>query len=130
MSKAQQLLQQDPASQMLGIQLINIETEFCQVEMNVLETMTNGYDICHGGFVFTLADTASAFASAIEGKNVLSASNQIEYLMAAKKGDKLTASARVNLKTGRYIFCDVQVHNQNKDLVALLKSKLVIQLVR
>ncbi|MCW9000573.1 MAG: hotdog fold thioesterase, partial [Kangiellaceae bacterium] len=80
MTKAEELLHNDPASKLLGIELHEIDEGYCAVIMRVTEKMTNGYDVCHGGFVFTLADTASALASAMEGEVVLTASNQIEYL--------------------------------------------------
>ena len=125
MSIAEQLLQNDPASQMLGITLVDIDEESCTVVMTINRKMTNGYDVCHGGFVYTLADTASAFASSMEGEMILSASNQIEYLAPAKLGDELTAKARVTYISGRNLFCDVQVTNQDDKVVAIVRGKLI-----
>ena len=125
MSKAQGLLDNDPASKMLGIELLNVEQGTCAVSMKVTEKMTNGYDFCHGGFVFTLADTASAFASAQEGETILTASNQIDYLAPAKLGDLLTAEAKVSIISGRNRYCDVKVCDQNDRLIAITRSKLV-----
>lgn len=125
MSMAAKLLENDPASQMLGIKLVDIDEQSCSVAMEVLESMTNGYDVCHGGFVYTLGDTASAFASSMEGEVILSASNQIEYLLPAKLGDRLVARAVVEEISGRFLFCDVKIHNQQQQLVALMRGKLI-----
>ncbi|TQV80253.1 hotdog fold thioesterase [Aliikangiella coralliicola] len=125
MTTASQLLANDPASKMLGIELTDIDDGSCSVFMLVQENMTNGYDICHGGFVYTLADTASAFAGAMEGETVLSSSNQIDYLLPAKLGDELTAKASINCISGRRLFCDVSVTNQHGKAVALMRSQLI-----
>ncbi|TQV71519.1 hotdog fold thioesterase [Aliikangiella marina] len=125
MTIAEQLLRNDPASQMLGIQLVSIDEESCSVSMVVTDKMTNGYDVCHGGFIYTLADTASAFASSMEGETILSASNQIEYLAPAKLGDRLIAAAKVSFITGKNLFCDVKVTNQSHQVIALVRGKLI-----
>ena len=125
MSMAEKLLENDPASQLLGIKLVDIDEQSCSVSMQVLDSMTNGYDICHGGFVYTLGDTASAFAGSMEGEVVLSASNQIEYLAPVKLGDQLVARAVVVEISGRHLFCDVKIYNQQHQLVALMRGKLI-----
>jgi len=125
MSFAEQLLQKDPASKLLGMELLDIDEESCSVSMPVTENLTNGYGICHGGFVYSLADTASAFASSMEGERILSASSQIEYLLPAVMGDVLTAVARVSCISGRHLFCDVKVFNQKRQVVALINAKLI-----
>lgn len=125
MSKAEQLLANDPASQMLGITLVDIDEESCSVTMKISDKMTNGYDVCHGGFIYTLADTASAFASSMEGETILSASSQIEYLAPAKLGDVLVAAARVSYISGKNLFCDVQVTNQAQKIIAIVRGKLI-----
>lgn len=125
MTKAEELLHNDPASRLLGIELSDIDEGYCAVIMRVTEKMTNGYDVCHGGFVFTLADTASAFASAMEGEVVLTASNQIEYLAPAKLYDLLRAEAKVSIISGKNLYCDVKVCDQNDRLIAITRSKLI-----
>ena len=125
MTKAEELLHNDPASRLLGIELSEIDEGYCSVIMRVTEKMTNGYDVCHGGFVFTLADTASAFASAMEGEVVLTASNQIEYLAPAKLYDLLRAEAKVSIISGKNLYCDVKVCDQNDRLIAITRSKLI-----
>lgn len=125
MTKAEELLQNDPASKMLGIQLADIDEGFCVVSMSIKDSMTNGYGFCHGGFIFTLADTASAFASAMEGETILTASNQIDYLAPARLGDLLRAEAKVSIISGKNLYCDVKVCDQNDRLIAVTRSKLI-----
>ncbi len=125
MTIVDELLANDPASQLLGIELLQNTQHCCVLTMLVTEKMTNGYHICHGGFVFTLADTASAFACAEKGKLNLSSSNMIDYLSPAKLADRLTATATVTLSNGRNIFCDVKVTNQDSKVIAMMRSKLI-----
>ncbi|WP_196137793.1 PaaI family thioesterase [Aliikangiella sp. G2MR2-5] len=125
MNRVEQLLNNDPASQMLGITLEKCTKDECRLVMLVTDAMTNGYDFCHGGFVYSLADTASAFAAAVEGETILTASHLIEYLAPAKNGDRLTAEAKVSINSGRNRFCDVKVCDQNNQLIAVSRSKLI-----
>jgi len=125
MNAAEKLLNNDPASKMLDIKLSEKQQGYSVLTMIVRDDMTNGYDICHGGFVFTLADTASAFAAATEGQTILSSSNQIEYLAPAKLNDELIASANISHLSGRSLFCDVEVKNQDAVVIAIMRSKLI-----
>lgn len=123
---AYQLLENDPASKLLGITIDEVCYDHCAVSMKVTEAMTNGYDVCHGGFIFTLADTAVAFACAVKDKIAVSASSEIEFLAAAKKGDTLTAIADVIHHQGRNCFCNMVVKNHHGDLIALIHGRQVI----
>lgn len=123
---AHQLLDNDPASKLLGITIDEVRYDHCAVSMPVTEAMTNGYDICHGGFIFTLADTAVAFACAVKDKIAVSASSEIEFLAAAKKGDILTATADVIHHKGRNCFCNMVVRNNHGDLIALIHGRQVV----
>jgi acyl-CoA thioesterase len=125
MNPAEQLLANDPASKMLGICLINKTEDSCQLVMPIRRDMTNGYNICHGGFIFTLADTASAFAAAKNQMVIVTSNNQIDYLAPAHLNDTITAFAKVNQVSGRSLFCDVELFNQEKKLIALMRSKLI-----
>lgn len=111
--KAIDLLANDPASQMLGIKLVKLSRDHCQLHMLVTEKMTNGYQVCHGGFIFSLADTACAFSAAEKDRVVLSSASQIEYLAPALLGDVLNAEAQVVKRVGKAVFCDVEVWANN-----------------
>ena len=127
MSIAESLLANDPASQMLGIELVEQGNESCVVSMLINKSMTNGYDVCHGGFIYTLADTACAFACARENKIILSSSGQIEYLSPAVLGDKLIASAKVGYTSHRAIYCDVEVKSNGDKVNAFFRGKLIVK---
>ncbi|WP_444998599.1 PaaI family thioesterase [Aliikangiella sp. IMCC44359] len=125
MNAAEVLLENDPASQMLGIELVDHEKNSCCVSMLVKKNMTNGYDVCHGGFLYTLADTAAAFAASSQGEIILTASNEIIYLKPAMLHDQLIAKAVVTNICGKIIYCDVKILNQEDTLIAVLIAKLV-----
>ena len=122
----QKLMQQDAASTMLGMEVVEVRYDFCQMAMRVREDMTNGYQICHGGFIYSLADTAVAFACATENQMAVSASSEIEFLASAKLGDTLYAQADVIHHKGRNCFCNITVKNQHGDLIALVHGRQVV----
>jgi acyl-CoA thioesterase len=122
---AEKLLANDPASKMLGIAISKIQPDFCQTTMTVRDDMTNGYNVCHGGFIFTLADTALAFACAEHDKIAVSAAAQIDFLLPAALGDQLVAEANIQIKSGRNLFCDIIVRNQKNETIALAKGRQV-----
>jgi acyl-CoA thioesterase len=122
---AEKLLANDPASKMLGITISDIQADHCKTTMIIRDDMTNGYNVCHGGFIFTLADTALAFACAEHTKIAVSASAQIDFLLPAYLGDQLIAEANVQIKSGRNLFCDIIVRNQKNEVIALVKGRQV-----
>ena len=115
----------DKASHALGIEVDITDVGAATASMTVREDMLNGFDVCHGGMVFALADTAFAFACNAYDEQTVAASGQVELLRPAKKGDELTANASEDhrgRKTGHYT---VTVHNQNDELVALFRGRSV-----
>ena len=91
----------DRASQMLGMKVEECGPGTAQVSMRVRADMVNGHGICHGGLVFTLADSAFAFACNSHGDNTVAAGAAIEFLLPAREGDLLTAAAHERWRTGR-----------------------------
>src|SRR5262245_63659084 len=83
----------DHASQALGMQVLDIEPGAARVAMTVRRDMLNGHAVCHGGLVFTLADSAFAHACNSYGRLALASAASIEFLKAAHEGDVLTAVA-------------------------------------
>ena len=122
----EKLLKEDAASIMLGMEIIEVRSDFCQMSMDVRKDMTNGYDVCHGGFVYALADTTVAFACASENKIAVSASSEIEFLASAKLGDRLIATADVIHHKGRNCFCNIKINNEDGDLIALIHGRQVM----
>jgi len=119
------LLAQDPASRLLGISITELSLGECLLSMTVTDTMTNGYDLCHGGFIFTLADTSLAFSCATLGYVSVTANAQIEFINSAKLNDQLIATANITLQKGRHIYCDIKIVNQENTVIALCRGHQV-----
>lgn len=122
---AQRMYRNDKASQALGIEIEIPEPGSAIATMRVREDMTNGFDICHGGLLFALADTAFAFACNAYDDVTVAGSGTIEFLRPAFRDDELRAVALEEhraKKTGIYA---VQVVNQNDDFVALFRGRAV-----
>ena len=99
----------DQASRELGMVADVIETDHAVVRMTVTEPMVNGHDIAHGGFIFTLADSAFAFACNSHNERVVAAQGQITFIRPGKLGDVLVATAREVSRSGRSGIYDVRV---------------------
>jgi acyl-CoA thioesterase len=113
----------DEASQALGIQ-IEVRAPGCaEARLEVRPDMLNGHDVCHGGLIFTLADTAFAFACNTYNKVTLAAGASIEFLRPAKPGDQLLARATERHRGGRSGIYDVVVTNQDAMDVAIFRGR-------
>ncbi|SEW31255.1 acyl-CoA thioesterase [Aliiroseovarius sediminilitoris] len=112
----------DPASQGLGMSLDRIGPGHAVISMKVRGNMVNGHGICHGGFIFTLADSAFAFACNSYNHCVVAQHNSITYLMPGKLGELLTATASETSRTGRSGIYDVTVTGEDGRNVALFRG--------
>ena len=113
----------DTASQMLGIE-INIPSPGRAVAtMQIRDDMVNGFDVCHGGIIFSLADTAFAFACNAYNRLSVAASASIEFLKPVHRGDRLTATATEEHRGKRNGLYSVDVINQHGDRVALFRGR-------
>jgi len=88
----------------------------------VAQHHTNGHDICHGGFIFTLADTAFAFACNSYNQVTVAQHNLISFIAPGKLGDTLTADCVELSRSGRSGTYDVSVKNQHDELIALFRG--------
>lgn len=86
--------------------------------MTVETHHTNGHDICHGGYIFTLADSAFAFACNSYNQIVVAQHNSITFIAPGALGDRLTAVAREVARFGRSGIYDVRVENQDGKVIA------------
>lgn len=120
---AQAMWQQDTASQSQGMQLKSVSPGTAILEMPVAAHMLNGHKTCHGGFIFTLADSAFAFACNTYNKTTVAAAADISFVSPAYEGDMLTATASETWKKGRSGLYDVTVTNQNNEPVAFFRGK-------
>jgi acyl-CoA thioesterase len=113
------MMREDLFSQWLGIEIIDIRPRVAVIRMTVREEMVNGFGVCHGGIVFSLADSALAFASNTHGKVTVSIENTITYPKAIAVGDILTATAVEESATNRLGFFRVTVRRGDDEVVAL-----------
>jgi acyl-CoA thioesterase len=91
--------------------------------MTVSEDMLNGHDICHGGFITTLADSAFAFACNAYNELTVASGFDVNLLAAGKRGDVLTATAREVSKAGRTGVYDIDVQNQRGQQLAAFRGR-------
>jgi acyl-CoA thioesterase len=104
----------DRASQALGIAITDVGPGRATATMSVSETMVNGHGICHGGYVFLLADTAFAFACNTHGLSVVAAGADVSFLAPVHAGDELVADAVERALRGRSGLYDVTVRTGEK----------------
>lgn len=112
----------DAASQALGMEIIAIGAGTAALSMQVRDDMANGLGICHGGMIFTLADSALAFACNTYNTLVVAQQLQITYLTPAKTGEMLTATAVEAARTGRSGTYDVVVTGEAGQKIALFRG--------
>jgi len=108
----------DAASRNLGMQLISVEPGHAVVAMTVTESMVNGHDLCHGGFIFTLADSAMAFACNSYNQRAVAQHCAITFVTAARRGDRLVANATERSRAGRSGIYDVTVTREEGLVIA------------
>jgi acyl-CoA thioesterase len=99
----------DDASRALGMEIAEIKAGQATLTMIVKPEMVNGHGIAHGGFIFTLADSAFAFACNSRNERAVAAQGSITFLRPGKLGDRLTATAREVSRSGRSGIYDVRV---------------------
>jgi acyl-CoA thioesterase len=114
---------EDSTARYLGIELLECRAGYAEVRMTVRAEFTNGHGICHGGFQFLLADTAFAYACNSYNQRAVAASCGIDFLKAVHREQVLTAIAQVVLQGPRTGVYDVQVCNEAKEIVALMRGK-------
>lgn len=115
--------QDDQASPALGMRLERVAPGEATVAMTVGPTMVNGHGSCHGGFIFTLADSAFAFACNTYGERVVAAGATISFLRPAKLGMLLCAVASERARAGRSGIYDISVTDETGTLIAEFRGQ-------
>ena len=113
----------DRASKMLGMQVLAVGPGTATLAMTVREDMLNGHDLCHGGLIATLADSAFAYACNAHNAVTVASGFDINLLAAARQGDVLTARAVEVSKAGRSGLYDIAVSNQHGEAVAMFRGR-------
>ncbi len=107
----------------MGMTILVCEPGRAVLCMTVRELHLNGHQICHGGFIFTLADSTFAFACNSYNKVAVAAGCSIEFLKPAKLGDVLTCEGVEQTLSGRHGIYDMRVTNQHGDTIAMFRGK-------
>ncbi|MEL7125261.1 MAG: hydroxyphenylacetyl-CoA thioesterase PaaI [Pseudomonadota bacterium] len=112
----------DRASQGLGMTLTRIAPGAATFTLRVRDDMLNGHNLCHGGFIFALADSAFAFACNSYNQNAVAQNNQITYVAPASAGELLAATATEIHRSDRSGIYDVTVTGDMNRTVALFRG--------
>ena len=118
----EKMMQDDLFSQWMKIKIIEISEGYGKIKMELREEMINGFNVIHGGIIFSLADSAFAFACNNRNNLSMALDASISFNKVAKPGDMLIAEAKEihnGRSTGLYI---ITITNQNNDHVALFKG--------
>ena len=116
---AKAMFARDRASQKLGMNIESVAPGKAVLTMTVTCDMIQGHGSCHGGYLFTLADSAFAFAC----NSYLASGCSIDYMYGAKEGDRLTATAEEQARGGRTGVYDITLTNQDGRKVALFQGR-------
>lgn len=117
-----QLLSRDAVSQWLGVELLEVAVGRATLRMPVRADFVNGFGTVHGGVLFSLADSAFAFATNAGGLLSVAIDCTISFPVAVRPGDVLTAEAVEQARTNRLAFCEVTVRNQENTTVAFFRG--------
>jgi len=113
----------DQAAQALGMEIRQVLAGSATLRMRVRKDMVNGHQICHGGLIFTLADTAFAYACNSYNQNTVASACHIDFLAPGREGDVLEAVAIERSSAGRTGVYDVEVRVVDGHAVALFRGK-------
>jgi acyl-CoA thioesterase len=113
----------DRAAQDLDIRLTSIAPGRATMTMTVRETMLNGLDSYHGGYIAALADTAFAYACNSYNEATVASGFSIDFAAPARRGDALTATAVEVSKAGRTGIYDIDVTNQRGERIAVFRGR-------
>jgi acyl-CoA thioesterase len=117
-AQAETMWQADRASRGLGMHLDEVAPGRARLSMTITEAMTNGHGICHGGFIFTLADSAFAFACNTYDQSTVAQQCAVTFIEPVRQGEVLTAHAVERTRAGRGGIYDVTVRDSRNNVVA------------
>lgn len=120
---AEVMWRDDNASKWLGMKVEEVRPGYARLSMTVTANMVNGHNLCHGGLIFTLADSTFAFACNSHNQRAVAAGASIEFLAPAFLGDVLSAEGIEQSLLGRTGVYDMKVRNQKGEVIALFRGK-------
>lgn len=116
------MLEKDAFSDWCGMKVLEIAPRRSVVQMRVRPEMVNGFGVSHGGIVYSLADSALAFAANTHGRVTVAIENAISYPKAVRVGDVITATCEEESSSNRLGFYRVVVRNQEDDVVSTFRG--------
>jgi len=116
------MMAEDRYSQWLGIRLLEVEKGSCILSMTVREEMCNGFGVCHGGILFSFADSALAFSCNGHGQKTMSIDASISHFSPVQVGDALLATSVEVSKKNKISVYSIDIQNQKEELVARFKG--------
>ncbi|MEX3985736.1 hydroxyphenylacetyl-CoA thioesterase PaaI [Paraburkholderia sp. EG287A] len=120
---AQAMYEADSCTRALGMELLEVRAGYARLSMAVRPEFLNGHQTCHGGMIFSLADSAFAFACNSYNINTVAAGCSIEFLRPVLRDEVLTAEAVEQVLSGRNGVYDIRVTNRAGETVALFRGK-------
>jgi acyl-CoA thioesterase len=117
------MLANDRASKAMGMRIDAVKPGEAVLVMTVRDDMLNGHDICHGGLIATLADSAFAFACNSYDELTVASGFAIELMAPARLGDVLTARCHEVSRAGRTGVYDAEVSNQRGERIAVFRGR-------
>jgi acyl-CoA thioesterase len=114
---------EDAASRWLGMKLEEVRAGYARLSMRVTAQMVNGQKVCHGGLIFTLADSSFGYACNTHNQRALAAGASIEFLAPAQLDDLLTSECVEAVKAGRRGIYDAKVTNQKGEAIAVFRGE-------
>lgn len=106
-----------------GIRFEAVGPGYAKLTMTVREDMLNGFDICHGGFITVLADTAFAYSCNSYNEQTVASGISLDFMAPGRPGDVLCAEAKEVFAAGRTGVYDITVTNQKGELIAVMRGK-------
>ncbi|WP_322070350.1 hydroxyphenylacetyl-CoA thioesterase PaaI [Paraburkholderia bannensis] len=120
---AQSMYEADGCSRALGMKLLEVRAGYARLSMAVRPEFLNGHQICHGGMIFTLADSTFAFACNSYNVSTVASGCSIEFLRPVQPDEVLTAEAVEQVLSGRNGIYDIRVTNRSGETVAMFRGK-------
>ncbi|MEP7246801.1 MAG: hydroxyphenylacetyl-CoA thioesterase PaaI [Gammaproteobacteria bacterium] len=120
---ARAMYEGDAATRGLGIEIVEVRPGFIRATMLVRPEMVNGHGVCHGGYLFTFADSAFAFCCNSFNAVTVAAGATIDFVAPGYEGDRLTATATQLWRAGKTGLYDITVTNQHGAAVALFRGR-------
>ncbi|HEX7749005.1 MAG TPA: hydroxyphenylacetyl-CoA thioesterase PaaI [Bordetella sp.] len=120
---AEGMYAKDPATQGLGMRVVEVAPGYARLTMTVRSDMLNGHRTCHGGFIFALADSAFAFSCNSRNVATVASGCTIDFLAPGFEGDVLVAEAQERSLAGRTGVYDITVTNQEGRAIAIFRGR-------